>query len=505
MVVSSLISACCGVILTFCVPKFLSVDDFGIWRAFLLYAGYAGLLHLGLIDGALLIWSRDESSRSNLLPRSISPLRTLLGRAQRFLILEHLMVFAMAAAAFLLFSRPTFPLVLMALAGYGMLFNLVGLLQVYLQTGFRFSAVAFGMSGPPVLFVLSLGILALTHVTVARLLAAYLTAWAVTLAGLLWVTYARSAKQPELDDLKPAKPELPSPELPNLNVPGGIESAQLASSEPISSWRIGLAYIAAGWPIVLANTGFGLMQSADRVTVNITRPLHDFAIYSLSQSTIYVPITILAAVSRVTFSWFARALASGRAALYRSSTRLLALLWMLLLPYYFVVELVVQRFLPRYVPGLAAGRILLLSVLFLSLIQIVQLNTYSLEGRQRQFFTGSLMAVAAAFATAWIGSQVIGTLTAVAWSQVLTAALWWLGNQWFLRRQKLLRGRDILTVLATFCLATAGLYIGSLGSQPWSLRVAVYYAISAIPAYFLFREEILVLVHRASPRVLHKP
>ena len=199
-----------------------------------------------------------------------------------------------------------------------------------------------------------------------------------------------------------------------------------------------MTYIAAGWPIVLANTGFGLMQSADRVTVNLTRSIHDFAIYSLSQSTIYVPITILAAVSRVAFSWFARALASDRGSLYRSSTRLLALFWMSLLPYYFLVEYVVSRFLPRYTPGLPAGRILLLSVLFLSLIQIVQFNTYNLEGRQRQFFFGSLIAVAVAFATAWFGSLKIGTLTAVAWSQVLTAALWWLGNEWFLRDRKLL-------------------------------------------------------------------
>ena len=48
---------------------------------------------------------------------------------------------------------------------------------------------------------------------------------------------------------------------------------------------------------------------------------------------------------------------------------------------------------PKYTPGLPAGKILLLSVLFLSLIQIVQFNTYNLEGRQRQFFFGSLIAV----------------------------------------------------------------------------------------------------------------
>jgi len=453
MVVASLINACCGVILTFGIPRFLSVEDFGAWRTFLLYAGYAGLLHLGVVDGALIVWSKSNHSRS--------PSRHLLGGALRFVAFEHFLFIVLAAASFLFHARPPLPVLLTALAIYALLFNLVALLQVYLQTGFRFSAVAFGMSAPVVLFVVSFGILAFAHhVSVRRLLLAYLTTFAVTLVSLLWVAH-RTHRDPDLP-----------------------QEAQA------SAWRLGLTYIATGWPIVLANTGFGLMQSADRVTVNLTRPIHDFAVYSLSQSTIYVPITILAAVSRVAFSWFARALASDRVALYRSSTRLLTLLWMLLLPYWFVVEFAIRRFLPRYVPGLPAGRILLLSVLFLSLIQIVQFNTFSLEGRQRQFFAGSLIAVAVAFATAWFGSERIGTLTAVAWSQVLTAALWWLGNEWFLRNWKLLPRRDILTVLATFLLSTAGLYLGSRGHTPFALRPAIYYGLTAITTLFLYRTEI---------------
>ncbi len=451
MVFASLVNACCGVILAFGIPRFLSVDDFGSWRTFLLYAGYAGLLHLGVVDGALIIWSRDRSG---------SPVRSVLGRTFRFVALEHLLIIALAASSFLLHVPPPIPALLMALAVFALLFNLVALLQIYHQTGFRFDSVAFGMSAPPTLFVLSFGVLAFGRISVRTLLIAYLATWAVTLVSLLWVAYRKAPRDP-------VTPHLAQP----------------------SAWRLGLTYIGAGWPIVLANTGFGLMQSADRVTVNLTRSIHDFAIYSLSQSTIYVPITILAAVSRVAFSWFARALAADRGSLYRSSTRLLALFWMLLLPYYFLVEFVVNRFLPRYTPGLPAGRILLLSVLFLSLIQIVQFNTYNLEGRQRQFFFGSLIAVAVAFATAWLGSQKIGTLTAVAWSQVLTAGLWWLGNEWFLRDRKLLPWRDILVVLATFALATAGLYLGSPRDMPALLKPVTYYGFAVITVLLLYRTE----------------
>ena len=433
MVTSSLVSACCGVAITFTLPKLLSVDDFGAWRTFLLYAGYAGLVHFGLIDGALLMWSRKGAGNALSL---LEP-RQLLGPALKFIFLEHLLLIAAASASVWMPVPPRLPVLLVALAVYALLFNAVGLLQVYLQTGLRFKGVAFGMSAPSALFVLLMGVVALTRVTVERILVAYLLGWGITLITLLIV----GRQQPT--GFEPAE-RRPTPE-------GWIRP---------SAWQMGMTSIAIGWPIVLANTAFGLMQSADRVTVNLTRPLHDFAIYSLSQSTIYVPITMLAAVSRVTFSWFARAIESGRGMLYRSSTRLLTLLWALLLPYYFAVESVVHRFLPKYVPGLPAGLILLLSVLFLSLVQIVQSNTFNLHGRQRQFFGGSLVAVVVAFVTAWVGSEKIGSLSAVAWSQVLTAGLWWLGNEWLLRDLKLQRTNDMIVVITTFTVATLGLYLG---------------------------------------------
>jgi O-antigen/teichoic acid export membrane protein len=365
-----------------------------------------------------------------------------------------------------------------------LLYNLLVLTQVYLQSQVRFGQVALGNSLPGTIFVILLAALVITHhAVVHNLLAAYLASWAVTVTVLL-VQAFRSPQKPPAGDVG--------------------TSTQHACVVPTSVAQLGLTYIAAGWPIVLANTGFGLMQSADRVTVNLTRPIHDFAIYSLSQSTIYVPITILAAISRVAFTYFAGTTHADRAEVYRSSTRSIALIWMLLLPYYFGVEFVVTRFLPRYVLGLAAGRILLLSVLFLSLIQIVQLNTFSLQGRQRQFLAGSIVAVGVAFATAWIGSRVIGTLAAVAWSQVITAMLWWLGNEFFLRSRTETRGQDILRVLLSFAIGALALTLAPRIDNRMAASSAIYLLIALPAAALLFRSETALLLKylRHSPEPL---
>jgi O-antigen/teichoic acid export membrane protein len=468
MVAASLLSAVCGIVQTFWIPRLLSVDGYGYWRMFLLYMGYAGLLHLGLVDGALLLWSKAH-------PKA-SPNRTVLGRSLQFLLAEQLALITVAVILLRLkHASPDATPLLAAFAVYTLLFNLLCITQVYLQVHAQFGLVALGNSLPGLLFVVLLAGLALGgHVTVNALLLAYLIAWMGTVAVLLIQAFRFN------NAIGGPYPDPPAP----------------AQSVKPARWRPGLEYIAAGWPIMLASTGYGLMQSADRVTVNLTRPIHDFAIYSLSQSTIYVPITILAALSRVAFTYFARATDEGRSGLYRSSTRTITLLWMLLLPYYFAVEFVVARFLPKYVPGLPAGRILLFSVLFLSLIQIVQLNTYSLEGRQRQFFLGSIVAVAVAFATAWIGSRVIGTLTAVALSQVITAALWWLANEYFLRQRTGMRPQDILRVILGLAVSSAALAgVEAIGAN--CILASILYLLLILPtSAFLFPHERRLLTQR---------
>jgi O-antigen/teichoic acid export membrane protein len=459
VVAASLLTAACGVIQTFWIPRLLSVDAFGYWRAFLLYIGYAGLLHLGLVDGALLSWSKGGTSHH-------APELILLRRSLKFIFVEHTFLVLLTLTLLSLAPSHILPTVLAAVT-YAFLFNLVGVVQVFLQAHHRFTALALGMALPSLLFTFLVAGIAFTHITVNRFLIAYLAGWALTLLVLIALAYRSESIADETN------------------------TTPLPTTNANSPWQSGFSYISLGWSIMLANTGLGLMQSADRVTVNVTRPIHDFAIYSLSQSTIYVPVTILAAVSRVVFSYFARLGEGDRATVYRKSTRVLTLLWMLSLPYYYLVESVVKRFLPKYVPGLPAGRILLLSVLFISLVQIVQLNTYSLKGRQRQFFVGSLFAVALAFITAWIGSRMIGTLTAIAWSQVITAMLWWIVNEYNLRATSGVSWRDTAKILFGFCISAFILALAQriAGSAVLS---SLMYVVAVLPVcLLLFHDEVV--------------
>ena len=53
----TLMAAAVNVAVVFVLPKLLTIEAYGYWRLFSLYAAYAGFLHLGFADGALLRWA----------------------------------------------------------------------------------------------------------------------------------------------------------------------------------------------------------------------------------------------------------------------------------------------------------------------------------------------------------------------------------------------------------------------------------------------------------------
>lgn len=51
---ANVISLCISIFMVMFVPKFLSVDDYGLWQLFLFYFSYLGFLHFGWEDGIYL-------------------------------------------------------------------------------------------------------------------------------------------------------------------------------------------------------------------------------------------------------------------------------------------------------------------------------------------------------------------------------------------------------------------------------------------------------------------
>ena len=80
------------------VPKFLSVDDYGMWQLFLFYFSYLGFLHFGWEDGIYLRYAGKEFSE--LSPKKFS------GQFYAIVVLEVVLAALISSVGRLFISDP---------------------------------------------------------------------------------------------------------------------------------------------------------------------------------------------------------------------------------------------------------------------------------------------------------------------------------------------------------------------------------------------------------------
>jgi hypothetical protein len=191
----------------------------------------------------------------------------------------------------------------------------------------------------------------------------------------------------------------------------------------------------------------------------------------------FVPLTAIAAIYKVFFSHAAALERDNRARIYRHASRFLLLAWSSLLPYFFVLEIVVRKFLPKYLIALPSAGILLLSVLFLGEIQILHTSFAYIYGKQRQFLYLTVAAMALAFSVGLTMANWVGTLPAVAIGQLAVLIVWWLANEWQLRSVTGQRWMDRLTVVLIFGWSAISYAAAMRSTENTLLRILIYYAL----------------------------
>jgi O-antigen/teichoic acid export membrane protein len=442
----TLLAAVFSTLLVFLIPRVVSVEDFGYWRLFMLYAGYAGFLHLGFADGALLCWAGR-------------PFENFHGEIQsslKFMFWQHL-AFIVPISLTLYLLSPRFRFLGIAVLCFALVFNLACLLQYSLQGARLFKPVAIATALPVATFAALVALRDLkSRPNYKELIALYCVSWLFVLA-YLWAS-AKFQERP-------------------VDVPS-------------SPWGLGIKYTLLGWPILLANGGFILAQSADRLVVSSALPIHDFAQYSLAASAMIVPVTAIAAIYKVFFSHIAAVEQHDRTKAYAHASRFVLIGWSLLLPYYFILEFFVRQILPNYVAGLAVAQVLLVGVIFLAGIQILHMSFAYLHGQQRKFLLCTIAAVVVIFSLVIVLALQVRSLLAIAVGQVAAMAGWWLCDEWNLRKITGQNWKEWSRVWAVFGWSTLS-YFGVAG---WTGNVAartlIYYTLVVGALYIACPNEV---------------
>jgi hypothetical protein len=238
--------------------------------------------------------------------------------------------------------------------------------------------------------------------------------------------------------------------------------------------------------------------------VSWSTTIQNFAQYSLAASAMAVPITAIQACSKVLFSHLASLTAGGRRRIYGSASRSLLLVWVFLVPFYFLLDRVITRFLPKYIPCLGYARVLLLGIPFVAAIQILQMSYAYLNGMQKRFLirTAGVLAIALGLSLGVV--SLTGSLKAVALAQVAILGGWWLFNELTLQRLTAQRAGDWLRFAGVYALAASSYWWASRPGMQVEAAVAIYYLSAGIIAAVGCRDELnffLGLLTRSTARV----
>lgn len=445
----TLVAGVFNVGLVFVVPKLISVEDYGYWRIFMLYAGYVGFLHFGFADGALLRWAG----------RPLEEFHHEIGPALKYLFWQHLAVLVPACLLAVLFPSGPLRFVAFGVATYALLFNLTTTLQFSLQGSRNFRPVAASAVAAPALFCIAVLVWTTAwQSTYREVVTLFLLAWCVPLAFLLfwtkpWVTTSR-----------------------------GMAAKELAKHCLLS-----------GWPIVMANIGVAVGVCADRFAASWAASIQDFAQYGLAASAMAVPTALIATCSKVCFPHLAELDQDRRKRIYGTCSQILLIAWVVLLPYYFGLDIFVRHVLPKYVPSLQYARILLLAVPFIAVIQILQMNYAYLNGIQRKFLSHTVGALVVSLGLTSFAAFHSGSLRVVAGVQVAVLGLWWLFNEWSLRRWTGQETGELARFTLIYLLAGVSYWLASGLEVAIAVSIGLYYLAVVVILGLAYREKLALL------------
>jgi len=435
---ANLLALAANGVLTFLLPRLLTIEGYGYYRLFILYGGFVGLLHFGLLDGALIRWAARPQSR----------LRADLSGSMVFLLLEHAVLLAptMVVVVSLYASRRWLAI---ALALYALVWNCSALGQYALQASKRFSLLSVVTVANPAWLLVSVLLLQRWHrLSISSLIAAFVFS---TAASGAWGWFALRHE---------------------LN---------MASLGLRRVWVSASFHIRLGWGVLLANAFTGVTIALDRIIVGATFPIRDFAIYAFAANALAVVNTIILSVSRVVFPYLSDGVSpETRVRAYWWGEACLIGLWAISLAGYFPMHWLITRLLPNYLSSLPVLRLLMLTTGMTAVICILHTNYFRSTLQLTRLLLGCAGGLLAALVLLALARRT-GQLSMMALAMMGAIGLWWLLNEVLLQP---LTGGNARNLVRTM-LVYAGCGGWFIFCSSWTNRVLATFAYLALASLFV--------------------
>jgi O-antigen/teichoic acid export membrane protein len=251
--------------------------------------------------------------------------------------------------------------------------------------------------------------------------------------------------------------------------------------------RIGMYLLPGNFIIVL-------FMTLDRLAVNTSFSVEQFAVYSFAMSIVTIVYLFISAIAQVLFPYLIRVKHELRAEAYRLGKPSMILAWCGILAIYYPFVLLINRFFPQYVQCIPIMAVLLCSVAYGSIIQILHVNYYMSYFKQRQYLFSAVMALV--IFVLLLASALIfyKTLLGIAVATLISLCVWFIGNELYLNTILKFPYRSLVKDLVFIIGVSAVFLISTFLTVSLILQLLLYLVATAVLVFIFMRHELMELL-----------
>lgn len=346
--ISNLSTIISGVFVGLIIPKILTVDGYGYYKTFTLYASYLGLVSLGIIDGIVLKYGGlkyDELDKKMM--RTVFPVYLIIHLIVGGIIL--LYGFSFGGEYGFIFG---------SLGLYLIVINISSYFQQLSQITFRFQEYSARKIIQSVLNVLTIIILFMIYRKFGFVSYKYYVASLIVVNAVLTLWYINTYK----DIVFGEKYEL------------------------IEKKRMIFSLIKNGFPLLFANLCATMILTIDRQFVNVLFDNTTYATYAFAYNMLALVTTATEAFSTVLYPSLKRKSKESIGNMYNILVTIVLIVIFFALVIYFPLVLIINSFLPNYISSLSIFQIIFPGLAISSIITIVMHNFYKTTNQNIYYF-----------------------------------------------------------------------------------------------------------------------
>jgi len=426
---SNFISLVSGIIVTFFLPKIMTVASYGEFKIFLLYASYSGLFHFGFIDGIYLRYSGNKYSD---LDKSEFKYYTW------FLFILQCVISIFIVLGSLCIADDIYKNIFFILATYILIHNMSSFFLQVIQMTQRYVA----------------NVVVNLFYSVARLLSIFI---------LLFLIYNEYI---ELVSTNAYLLVFISLELFLLLLSSFFCRQQLSFFffKIQNGFSKSFGYIKSGFPILLSGLVSTVILNLDRQFVSLFFPIEVYAEYAFSYTILSLFTTIVSSISLVVYPLIKENIHNEKKLYFILSNYVLIFVFgiLMVVP---LIDFIIQRILPAYSTSIIFFKILLPGLAVSCVIETIIKNYFKLYDYTRKYFILSLFILFLSFVLNTIINLSLKNLYLISYATVVSFFVWYLSSLIILKSKlnfiykKGFLYAFVLSVLYYLCFILFGTYL----------------------------------------------